>query len=68
MVQNDESNEMDELDIEDLDPNIDQLDDFPSSNFLTKSNYHHAKFSYYDEKILFSIGSIYLRRFPSSAT
>ena len=50
MVQNNESNEIDELEIEDLDPNIDQLDDTLSSNLLTKSGYHYAKVYDYDER------------------
>ena len=40
MVENDDSNEIDEFEIEYLDQNIDQLDDSPSSNFLTKYDYH----------------------------
>ena len=50
MVKNDESNEIYDFDIEDLDPNIYQLDDSLTSNFLTKFDYHYAKVSNYDEK------------------
>ena len=50
MVQNDEYNEIIELEVEDLDPNIEQLDDMPCSNFLTRYKYQYAKVSYYHEK------------------
>ena len=50
LVQNDECNEIDELEVEDLDPNIEQLDDMPCSNFLTRYEYQYAKVSDYHEK------------------
>ena len=49
-MQDDESNEVDEMEVEDLDPDIDQLDDMPSSNFIKKSKYHYAKVDDYHEK------------------
>ena len=39
MIENYESNEIDEFEIEDLDQNTDQLDGNLSSNFLTKYDY-----------------------------
>ena len=41
------------MEVEDLNPNIDQLDDVPSSNFLTRSKYHYAKMVDYHEEYNF---------------
>ena len=43
LIQDDESNEIDEMEVEDFEPDIDKLDDVSSSHFLTKSEYHFAK-------------------------
>ena len=50
LIHDDESNEIDEMEVEDLDLDIDQLDDAPSSNFLNRSEYHYAKNVDYQEK------------------
>ena len=38
-----ESYVIDEMEVEDLEPDIDQLDDISSSQFSTKYEYHYAK-------------------------
>ena len=50
MVENDERNEIDDFDFKDLYHNIDQLDDSPSSIFLTKFDYHYATIYNSDHK------------------
>ena len=50
MIQDDESNEVDGMEVKDLDPDIDQLDNILSSNFITKYEYHYAKGVDYHEK------------------
>ena len=42
-------NEIYEMEDEDLKPDIDQLDDVPSSHILTRSEYHYAKMVDYHE-------------------
>ena len=49
LLQDDDSYEINEMEIKDLEPDIDQLDDVSSSQFLTKSEYHNAKMVDYQE-------------------
>ena len=49
MIQDDESYEIDEVEVEDLEPDIDQLGDVSSSHFLTRSEYHYTKMANYHE-------------------
>ena len=58
MVENYQSNEIYEFEIEDMDQNIDQLDGNLYSNFLTKYDYHYAKVSNYDMADNFEQGSL----------
>ena len=43
LIHDDESYEIDGMEVEDLEPDIDQLDDLSSPRFLTKYEYHYAK-------------------------
>ena len=57
LIQDDESYEIDEVEVEDMEPDIDQLDDVSSSHFLTRSDYHYAKMVDYHETYNFEKGS-----------
>ena len=50
LICDDESYEIDEIEVEDLDTDIDQLDDVPSSQFLTTPEYHYEKMVDYHER------------------
>ena len=45
------------MEVEDLEPDINQLDDVSSSHFLTRSKYNYAKMDYYHETNNFEQGS-----------
>ena len=60
LIQDDESNEIVEMEVEELDPDIDQWDDVSSSHFLTRPEYHYAKMANYYETDNFEQGSYML--------
>ena len=52
LIQDDESYELYEMEVEYLEPDIDQLDDVSSSQFLTKPEYHYKKWLIIMEQII----------------
>ena len=67
MTQDDESDEIEEMEIEDLDPDMDQLDDVSSPQFLTRFEFIKQKWLIIMKHIIFNKGHICTRNLSRDA-